>query len=96
MNMLRNTIGLSVLLFLSQSLLAQNRRIEGFVLDQNDRQPLPGAHVSIPSAALQTVTGADGSFVLEQVPEGELALEISFLGKVTHLETIAAGKTPKH
>lgn len=50
-------------------------RFSGVVLD-NGQTPIPGALVHVPGTAAQTVTDAEGQFLLRDVPVGQIVLEI--------------------
>lgn len=51
-------------------------------LPEGKRVPLPGATVAIPEYGIGTASDASGRFRLRNVPEGEAALTISYVGKV--------------
>ena len=51
--------------------------VRGRVVDENG-EPLPGATIQQPGTTIGTVTGADGSFMLEVMPDATLV--VSFVG----------------
>jgi TonB-linked SusC/RagA family outer membrane protein len=53
----------------------ETRMVGGIVLDAH-RAPVAGATVRVHGTAIQTVTGADGSFTLPGVSVGEVALDV--------------------
>jgi len=62
-------------------------RISGSVMDEQ-MQALPGANVQLSELHRGTVSGRDGSFALERVPEGSYILIITFVGKEAHSEAV--------
>ncbi len=73
---------LSVLFLLSftlASVYAQNIQVKGTVVSGSDNEPLPGVNVVVKgNAAMGTITGLDGDFVLS-VPVNAV-LSISYIG----------------
>lgn len=59
---------------------AQTGTLSGKVTDAASAEPLPFANVFISNTTLGTVTEADGSFVLNNVPFGAVELVVSFVG----------------
>ncbi len=59
---------------------SQTGSIEGAVLDQASREPLPSANVQIPGTALGASSGADGRFTITGIPVGNYQLRISLVG----------------
>jgi len=70
---------LQTLLF-GPSLLAQTGVIKGTITDANEGSTLPGATIYIEGTTIGTVTDVDGIYVLNNVPVGNQAVAISFLG----------------
>lgn len=60
----------------------------GKVMDRASGEGLPGASVSIPDLARQTVTNERGLFFFENLPEGRFTVQVSFLGYKTHAERV--------
>ncbi len=54
--------------------------VRGIVLDENTEEPLVGATVILEGTTRGTVTGVDGSFMLNRLPEKAFSLEIKFIG----------------
>lgn len=67
--------------------LAQDRRITGRIIDENDNNALPGANVVVKGTQVGMVTDADGQFSLN-VPSGRDVLTISAIGYVSKDVTI--------
>ena len=68
----------------------ENQVISGYVYDQKDKLPLPGAMVYAQSPPQQkTTTNAKGYFKIT-VSKNEKNLLFSYLGYVTHIEKITA------
>ena len=62
-------------------------RISGSVLD-DQMEALPGANIQLSELHRGTVSGRDGTFALERVPEGSYILIITFVGKEAHSEAV--------
>lgn len=69
--------------------------IQGTVTDAQGGTPVQGARVSVDGTALGAVTGADGRFVLRNVPAGTRTVRTAMLGYSTaqRTVTVAAGGT---
>lgn len=57
--------------------------LEGVVVSATTGQPVAGATVRLSGTPLETATGADGRFRLQNAPEGEASVEISANGYST-------------
>lgn len=80
-------------LLTSVGMLAQNV-VKGVVVDSNSENPLQGVSVSIKSLSKTVTTGADGSFNLTNVSNGNYVVEISFKGYETqNFPVQLSGKT---
>lgn len=79
-----------VLFFTSQSLSAAE--IKGVISDTENNELLVGAYVIYESVSTgqfyQTISGLDGSYKIDGVPEGDYKLNVSYIGYVTYLETV--------
>lgn len=71
-----------------QLLNAQTTSLEGQVIDEEDRLPLIGAHVSFPALGIRAITDENGHFTLTELPLGKQEIEISYTGKKTHQELL--------
>jgi TonB-linked outer membrane protein, SusC/RagA family len=72
-------IFLCVLSLCMQSVIGQERSITGKVLSDINKEPIPGASVSVKGSAIGTVTDENGFFTL-QVPESATTLVVSYIG----------------
>lgn len=79
-----------ILTLLSNVALAQQRRVSGVVVDQQ-QNPIPGATVSIKGSSVRMATNANGEFSLD-VPPNAQTLVVSFVGTVPQ-EIGISGKT---
>lgn len=70
-------------------------KIEGFVFDSQNNEPLPGANVVIEGTHLGAATDLKGKFAILQVPPGNYKLVISYIGyrKKTVDITVEDGQT---
>ncbi|NMH64011.1 TonB-dependent receptor [Shewanella salipaludis] len=63
-------------------------KLEGNVRDQNTRQPLPGASVTIKELNLSQQVGRDGRFFFVGLNDGEYTLQVSYLGAAPSQQSI--------
>ncbi|HSS03038.1 MAG TPA: carboxypeptidase regulatory-like domain-containing protein, partial [Kofleriaceae bacterium] len=70
---------------------SETRMVGGIVLD-SARAPVAGATVRVRGTAIQTVTGADGSFTLPGVAVAEVALDIEAAGQPATSTAVPADK----
>ncbi|TVR67648.1 MAG: SusC/RagA family TonB-linked outer membrane protein, partial [Gemmatimonadales bacterium] len=61
----------------------QTGTVDGVVSAAETGQPLAGAQVTVEGTTLGTLTGADGTFSLSNVPAGTQNLEVRFIGFAT-------------
>ena len=78
------------LLTVASPAVAQNE-IGGRVIDAGTNQPLPGAQVSIAGTNQGGLTQADGRFLLLNVPQATVTLEVVLLGYRTWSEQVERG-----
>ncbi len=76
-------------------LAAQTGSIQGTVIDAQSGRALVGTQVSIPGTQRGVVAGAQGRYVLENVPAGEVTLRFQIIGYelVDRVVTVQAGTT---
>ncbi len=79
-----------LLMLASYGLSAQNRTVQGTVLDSAS-QPLPGVGVVLEGTTNGTISGADGKYSL-RVPSGNVVLVFSSLGYQTKTVPVPAGQ----
>ena len=74
---------------------AQLGTVKGIVLDESLDEPLPGVNVYLEGARLGAATGADGRFVIDDVPAGSYRLAARLLSYETLYQKIevTAGAT---
>jgi iron complex outermembrane recepter protein len=73
-------------LLISKIDIAQNF-LKGSVTDQN-HNPLPGANIFIYDLNKGTVAGTDGSYTIENIPDGKFRIQYSFIGYSSEVKTI--------
>lgn len=69
-------ISISIILYAITSFA----QIQGYVLDKNTNQPLPGCMVKIREINKAVLTDENGFFSFNSIPEGKFTLEFSYLG----------------
>ena len=79
-----------LLLLTCMGLHAQNRTVQGTVLDSS-QLPLPGVGVVLDGTTKGTITGADGKYSLS-IPSGDAVLVFSSLGYQTKSVAVPAGQ----
>ncbi|MCC5946068.1 MAG: TonB-dependent receptor [Bernardetiaceae bacterium] len=77
--MLRTILFFLLLFSCSQTLWAQDFKIQGKVIDKEARMPLTGATVNLEGTDYYAVTGLDGSFRISNVPIGKYSLKASYV-----------------
>jgi len=94
---LRKALWLALLLFITGSVLAQNR-VTGKITNQSDNQPVAGATIQEKGATNATLTGSDGSFAI--TVGNNATLLVTFVGyapqeiKVNGLSNVSAALQP--
>jgi len=76
------------LFLLTTGWLSAQHQITGQIFLSDDQVPAIGASVYLPELERGTVTGPQGSFVLDDIPKGTYDLQVSYVGYLTHLETV--------
>lgn len=74
----------------------KNGSISGRVMDAELNEPLPYVNVIIKDMADKIITGSitndDGTFNIDKIPEGDVKVEIKFIGYKTILKQVNIGK----
>ncbi|MEO6167186.1 MAG: TonB-dependent receptor, partial [Chitinophagales bacterium] len=83
---------LLLFLLLFQPLFAQHS-VEGTITDATSQAPLQGVTVYLPELHTGTVSGADGSYHLDQLPSGVFNIQYSFVGYETKIVAADIGET---
>ncbi|HPR58219.1 MAG TPA: TonB-dependent receptor [Bacteroidales bacterium] len=83
---MKRIVFIFVVMFLCIKVNAQNH-IKGKVTDIND-EPLTGASVFVPELNKGTLTDPEGNYVINNVPNGKIKIQFSFLGYNTEIKTI--------
>ena len=80
MHLMKKYIFCLLLLFLLSKIVGAQNTFEGTIKDKNSDEPLVGVSVYIPLLKKGGVTDAKGVVSIPQIPDGEFAVEISYLG----------------
>src|SRR6186713_2068890 len=83
---------LVIALLLSSVAFAQTRQLKGTVKDTKSGAPLPGATVLVKGKNVATVSGGDGSYILN-APVGAFTLQVSLIGYGTKTTQITADQS---
>jgi len=74
----------------------KNGSISGRVLDASLNEPLPYVNIVVKDATSKVLTGGitdnEGNFTIEKIPEGNIQVEITFIGYKTILKNETIGK----
>ena len=70
----------SFLLIAMSAMAMAQFTVSGKVYNAENGQPLPGAHIILQDTYLQTVSNANGAFVLKKVTGETVRLHITYLG----------------
>jgi hypothetical protein len=82
-NRLRVSFILGSLFFILSTLQAgpaADGKIEGYIIDSQSKDPLPGANVYLEGTTFGAATDIKGKFVVSQVPAGNYKLVVRYLG----------------
>jgi len=66
--------------FLSSIIYAQSGIVKGIILDSETQNPLVNVTVTVTGTAITQETDANGNFILNNVPDGNQLVQISFKG----------------
>ena len=68
--------------------------ISGKVISAEDGRPIEFAVISLLPSKIYTTTGSDGSYLIENIPAGEVTVEASFFGMSTESREISVPGLP--
>lgn len=85
---------LAVALLLALPAVAQTGSMAGTVIDEESGEPLPGANVRVQGENLGAAAAVDGTYEIDNIPEGTYNVVASFIGyrSVTRQIEIEAGE----
>ena len=78
---------LFILVFKITSIIAQNQ-VTGTIIDLENGLPLPAAEILVLDQNTGTVSDENGEYMLNNLPNGEIKLQYSYLGYKTIVKTI--------
>ncbi len=79
---------LPLLIFISENCLFGQSVLRGKVIDKKNNLALTGASVYVPDLKVGSVTKADGSYEIKNIPKGTYLLEVSFVGYASEYKEI--------
>jgi hypothetical protein len=79
---------LFLMLLITTSVLAQDKRVSGKVTAKDDGMPLPGVSIKVSGTNIGTQTNVDGNYSIT-VPLNSKTIEVSYVGFTT--EKISVG-----
>ena len=71
--------------------IAYGSKIKGIVKNSDTGDPLIGANVMLRGTGMGATTDEDGFFIVQNVPEGDYKLEVSYIGYISYTESITIG-----
>ncbi|MCX7761880.1 MAG: TonB-dependent receptor [Candidatus Kryptonium sp.] len=74
------TIFVFLLIFGFYTDLFTQGKISGKVVDKSSGEPLPAADIHLVELKRGTITKSDGTFIIDNVPEGRYTIEVSYIG----------------
>ncbi len=82
---------LTLLLFLSSNLIAQDISIKGKIVNSETKETLPGVSVFVKNTTIGTTTNNNGEFILNNLPYDTITIVFSFIGFETQEKIITGG-----
>ena len=61
--------------------------IQGHIVDEKTKQPMPGANVMVMGTNFGAATNAEGIYRIEHLPEEVYELKVSYIGYIDYVET---------
>ena len=71
---------LSFMFVIIGAVTAQNQKVSGVVISEEDGLPIVGATILVEGTTLGTITSIDGDFVLPKVPQSAKNIKVSYIG----------------
>src|ERR1700722_3268501 len=78
--------------FFSSNIFAQNS-LSGKITNSTDNSILPGATIYIPDVKVGAVSNDDGTYKIENIPNGSYVVEVRFIGFATQSKEIKVNGT---
>jgi len=83
---------LALLLILPQTTFAwntaNNNKLTGSILDRNNQTQLSEVSVFIPELQKGTLSKVDGTYLLDNLPDGQFSIQFSYMGYETVIKTV--------
>ena len=85
-----------LVIFIAQASIAQSTgSLRGTVRDRISNEELPGANVIIRGTSIGAATDLDGKFIIRNVPSGQQAVVISYIGYIEKSTAIPESYEPE-
>ena len=82
---------LACLIFSVSAITAQNLKVTGIVISEEDGDPIVGASVLVDGTNIGTITDMDGQFSLPRIPSSAKTLTVSFVGMIPQKVAVKEG-----
>jgi hypothetical protein len=69
--------------------LGQQFQLEGIVKDKNSKEPIVGARIDIEGTEFRTRSGLDGSFKINNIPQGNYQLKVTFISYDDNIQNVS-------
>jgi len=88
-------IFLTAFVLLYSNLLAQSGFISGIILDEQTRNPLPGANVFLEGTSIGSSSDLNGEFLISSIPPGKYTISVSYIGYKNKISNIEISENQK-
>jgi len=87
---MKNIFIICVLVLSYQFSIAQNS-IKGKISD-SENKPLTGATIFLPELNKSTISNQNGEYIINNLPNGKIKIQVSFIGYANVIETVFLNK----
>lgn len=82
-----------IIIFVSSIFSAFSATLSGKITDKKTGEALPGVNIYFPDLKTGTISGIDGIYKIEKLPQTKLLVQVSFIGYKTIIETVDLSAT---